>query len=129
VFLGLAPENMLQQHAFGHSAHNFNGLINNRLWNTHHIIPLGQVRKLRGIYHVSPYKIALNCHLVCQTHGRLTLLRSIARGSGQYGQVGVVKTWMCTGCVIALSASRVAWLRPELPNETSRMLPTRELNS
>ena len=48
---------------------------------------------------------------------------------GQWGQVGVEKTWMWRGRDSAWSASRVSGPRPLSPRETSRMASMRVPNS
>jgi hypothetical protein len=48
---------------------------------------------------------------------------------GQYGQVGVIKTWILTGLVSWATIFFVSAERPDLPADTSLMLSIRLPNS
>ena len=48
---------------------------------------------------------------------------------GQYGQVGVMKTCMCTGVVMLATASLVASPSPDSPLDTSMMPSMSVVNS
>jgi len=56
-------------------------------------------------------------------------LKARRTARGQYGQVGVEKTWTWMGRSTSLSAARVGSLSPLWPVETSRMASTRVPNS
>ncbi len=56
-------------------------------------------------------------------------LKARRTARGQYGQVGVEKTWTWTGFAISFSAARVGSLSPLSPLETSRMASTSVPNS
>src|SRR3990170_7671304 len=56
-------------------------------------------------------------------------LWAILATRGQYGQVGVTKTWMCVGPTISPNRSEVAGARPGEPLESDMMSSTRVANS
>jgi hypothetical protein len=63
--------------------------------------------------------------------GSLSIAKRKARRTarGQCGQVGVEKTWMCTGWRSSPRAARVSAVRPLSPEETSRIASTSVPNS
>ena len=60
---------------------------------------------------------------------RVQVMKLVLAATGQYGQVGVTKTWMWTGLVSVAKAFLLASERPDSPPKKSAMSSKRVGNS